>query len=334
MLKNTIYVGYMKMKIGDFHFKFQTDKIVDKDVFDRVNKRMKTTLQRKNQINKTQQFYMLRDFMYCGRCGNIMCGRKVNRKNTRGENYYYCSQSGYGWKEGKKDKSHNCKMNKSLNIEKTDFVVWETICDVFENSNYMKDVFKTKTLKLKLKERDELDKEIRKLKNKVKKIDRDINKINENLLEIDTKYYSRQMTKKHRDGLFSNLQSEVSRLSDNRGMVENEINQNIGERVWVNWIKKYQNKVDGMRKWKDSKRKRETLESLLHKIEVDYDNVKKKHTLDIHLRMDLFDDKLVYKDENMKRLGYSIKSGKKTKSVDIGRSKDVGLYIKKKMMNV
>lgn len=47
MLKNTIYVGYMKMKIGDYHFTFTTPKIVDRDLFNRCKKRMETILQRK-----------------------------------------------------------------------------------------------------------------------------------------------------------------------------------------------------------------------------------------------------------------------------------------------
>ena len=333
MLQNEIYIGRQVKTMGGRKFILDTKRLVSDEVFRRCNERMISTRIRKNQINKTEQFYLLRNYLFCKKCKNIICGRKVNRKLKRGENYYYCSQSGYRWKEGTKDKTHNCKMNKSLNIEKTDFVVWETICDVFENSKYMRDVFKTKTLNMKLKERDDLDKEIRKLKNKVKKIDRDINKINENLLVIDTKYYSRQMTKKHRDGLFTNLTKEVDKLEEVKSEIENDINQNIGERTWVNWIQKYKNKVNNMRKWKDEKKKRETLESVLHKIDVDYDTSKKKHTLDVHLKMDLFDDKLIYKDKNNKKKGSYIRGGKRTKSVDIGRSKDVGLYIKKKVMN-
>jgi hypothetical protein len=148
MLKNEIYIGRQIKTMGGRKFVLQTKRIVSDEVFRRCSERMVTQRVRKNQINKTQQFYLLRNYLFCKKCGNIMCGRKVNRNLKRGENYYYCSQSGYRWKKGVKDNSHNCKMNKSLNIEKTDFVVWETICDVFENSNYMRDVFKTKTLYL------------------------------------------------------------------------------------------------------------------------------------------------------------------------------------------
>jgi hypothetical protein len=62
---------------------------------------------------------------------------------------------------------------------------------------------------------------------------------------------------------------------------------------------------------------------LIERIDVDYDDVSKEHTLDITLKLKLFDDKLIYKDVNNKKSGYEIEDGSKTKSISFKRERDV-----------
>ena len=74
ILKNTIYIGFKDMRITDFHYRFECPLIVEEDLFHKVQLRMKEILERKNQINRTQHEYLIRDYLYCNECKNGMSG--------------------------------------------------------------------------------------------------------------------------------------------------------------------------------------------------------------------------------------------------------------------
>tara|TARA_R100001079_G_C4450634_1_gene153545 strand:+ start:418 stop:2190 length:1773 start_codon:yes stop_codon:yes gene_type:complete len=330
MLKNTIYIGYMKIKIGEFNFTYKTDKIIDRDLFNRVQDRMKTTLQRKNQINKTEQFYMLRDFMYCSRCNNIMCGRKVNRKNNKnGENYYYCSSSNYRWK-GTGEKKKQCTMKKSVNITKTDVLVWETIIDLFNNSHFLREEFKTENLSIKNVEKKEIKKEITKLNKKVKQIDVELNSMKQSIYELDVQRLSFKIKEDKYNFIKDGLDKEIKIKKDKKRDVLTRLDSFYSRKTWLNWIEKYKNKVTKLNKIKSDEKKREIIENYVDKIYVDYNEKKKEHSLDIHLKMKLFNDKLEYKNIENKSEGYDIIDGDFNKVIQFRRSKNTIEWSKKK----
>jgi hypothetical protein len=330
MLKNTIYVGYMKMKIGDYHFTFTTPKIVDRDLFNRCKKRMETILQRKNQINKSTQFYLLRDFMYCNRCGNIMCGRKVNRKNGGGENYYYCSYSGYRWKNTGNKLKKKCDLKKSVNITKTDVLVWDTIIDLFKNSHFLREEFKKESLRVKNIEKEDIKKELNKLNKKVKQIDVEINSMKQSVYQLEVDRMSFKIKQDKFEFLTDGLEKEINSKKDIKGELLTEIDGMYSRKTWLDWIEKYKNKVNQLNKIKKVEDRRMILENYIEKILVDYDDTTKQHSLDIHLKMKLFNDKLEYRNIKDKSKGYDIIDGEKNKVIQFRRSKDVSVWSKKK----
>ena len=322
MLKNTIYIGYRDIKIGDFEYRQYNSSIVDNDVWKRVNDKMKTILLRKNQINKTKQFYMLRNIMFCDRCKNIMCGRKVNRKNNvNGENYYYCSSSGYRWKKTGDKIQNKCDMKKSVNITHTDSVVWSSVCDLFENSHELKEMFKKKTLQLKYDEVKDINVEIRKIEQKMKQIKRDINQIQEGIVDTHTNFFKMKLTESMRDKIIENLTSEIDKKeSEFQELVVKRESQD-SQKSWISWIKKLSRKVDTMRKETDVEVMRDTCEKLIHKILVDYDVETKEHILQIRLKLSLFDDKIQYRNIKNKNEGYDILKGKREKVIKFRRTR-------------
>lgn len=332
MLKNTIYIGQMKISIGEFNFDFTTPKIVDRELFRRVNNRIGTILQRKNQINKTTQFYLLRDLMYCNRCNNIMCGRKVNRKDSKGENFYYCSYSGYRWKRTGNKIDKKCSLEKSVNITKTDVLVWETMIDLFRNSHILKEEFKKESLRVKYLEIDDLKKEINKLSKKIKQVNREINLMKESVYQLEVDRMSFKIKQDRFEYLTKGLDEEINKKRDTRDRIEEELEQCYSRNTFLVWIKNYHEKIDDLSKIKKLTEQREILNNYIEKILVDYDEKTKQHSLDIHLKMKLFNDKLVFKNIDNKKEGYDIIEGESNKVIKFRRSKDVSEWNKKKRL--
>jgi len=274
--------------------------------------------------------------MYCRRCGNIISGRKVNRSNERsknktGENYYFCVQSGYRWKgTGRESGNGKCTMKKSVNIEKTDYLVWETICNVFENSSYLKEQFKSRTLSKTQLERDDLQKERVKLQKKIIQLDRNITKMKKNIVEIQIKYFSMGMKKSERDTILEGVNKEIDKLETEKRETESVEQDVLSQKSWVNWIMKNKKMVSTMRSNKDVKYRRKMIESVIHKILVDFDHSTKEHILEVYLRLSLFNDKIKYHNVDKKSLGYDYVEGDKNTEIRFKRSKFTREYVKKK----
>ena len=324
MLRNTIYKGYRDMNIGGFSFRQYNSNIVDSQLWNRCNDRMKSILQRKNQINKTTQFYMLRNLLFCKRCNNIMCGRKVNRKNNKnGENYYYCSFSGYRWKKTGNKINKVCDMKKSINITHTDDMVWESICNLFESSTYMKQMFKEETLKRVYNDIKDIDKEIKLIQQKRKQIKRDINNIQEGIVETHTNFYKLNYTIEMRDNLIQNLQGLIDKKEEEYNELSILVETQHSQRSWISWIDKLKSRVKKMRSETNDEKKREVCEKLIHKILVNYDEEEKHHSLEIRLKLPLFDDSIEYKNLNDKSEGYEIVGGNSKKTIKLRRRRIV-----------
>jgi len=147
ILKNEIYIGRREHSVGGVTVHTSNKSIVNTDVYLRCKKRVQHILSRRNQNNKTTNFYLLRHLLYCKKCKNIMCGRTILRNGKVSENFYYCSQSQYRWKQTTKSMLETkCDLKKSVNIKQTDSLVWDVLCDVFENSVVLKQKMKIDVL--------------------------------------------------------------------------------------------------------------------------------------------------------------------------------------------
>ena len=307
ILKNTIYIGYKDMKITDFHYRFECPPIVDESLFHKVQMRMKDILERKNQINRTQHEYLLRDYLYCNECKNGMSGlwrEKLNQFN------YFCSNRTRVWK-GYKNGKEKCTMRRSLSIKQTDFLVWETICDTLENSSTLKESFKSTQLDTKFKSDKEVKNEVRRVRHNIQRISREINDLNENILLIEKQKWTNKMDEKTYKEVKSSIMENIQELESKRDSKELTITDTLVQKKWLNWIDRYSKKIDKYRDTKDKELMKEVFGEVLQKIFVDWDVETKEHVLDIRLKLPLFNDKIEYIDKSNKSLGYKLKDGKK-----------------------
>ena len=311
ILKNTIYIGYKDMRITDFHYRFECPPIVDEGLFHKVQMKIKDNLERKNQINRSKHEYLLRNYLYCNCCKNGMSGvTRVTKKN--GIDYvqenYFCSNRNRLWKGYKNGKEY-CSMRRTLNIKQTDFMVWESISDLLEDSVQIKEEFKKKSLESKFKSDKEVSNEIRRIRYGIKRISREINDMNENLLLIEKKRWTNKMEEKTYNEVKSSIYKEIEKLEGKRDSKELTITDTLLQKKWLNWIDRYSRKMGKLRDTKNIEEKNDTLGEVLSKIFVDWDEKKKEHILNIKLKLPLFNDSVKYKDIKKKSLGYELVSG-------------------------
>ena len=326
ILKNTIYIGYKDMKITDFHYRFECPPIVDESLFHKVQMRMKDILERKNQINRTQHEYLLRDYLYCNECKNGMSGiwrEKLNQFN------YFCSNRTRVWKRYKNGKE-KCSMRRSLSIKQTDFLVWETICDTLENSSTLKESFKSTQLDTKFKSDKEVKNEVRRVRHNIKRISREINDLNENILSIEKQKWTNKMDEKTYKEVKSSIVESIQELESQRDSKELTITDTLVQKKWLNWIDRYSKKIDKYRDTKDKELMKEVYGEVLSKIYVDWDVETKEHILDIRLKLPLFNDKIEYIDKSNKSLGYKLKYGKRSQELRYKKTNNVQRFIDSK----
>jgi len=271
---------------------------------------MKDILERKNQINRTKNDYLIREYLYCNCCKNGMSGRITNQ----GHSYYFCSNRSRLWK-GYKNGKQKCRMNRSINIKLTDFMVWESICELLENSVQLKEDFKKRSLESKFKSDKDVLNEIRRVRYNIKKISREINDMNENLVLIEKERWTNKMEEKTYNQVKSSILKEIEKLELKRDSKELIITDTLLQKNWLNWIDRYSKKIGELRDTKDIEVKKETLGEVLSKIYVDWNKNTKEHILDIRLKLSLFNDKLKYKDIKKKSLGYELVDGSNRKEI-------------------
>ena len=319
ILRKTSYIGFIKQTMDGEEFTIDTPPLIDKDLWDRVRKRCENIRVRKNQINRSKHFYLLRSFMYCGDCGNPISGL-IDEKTKR--YYYFCSQKTRQWKN--QPLHQDCQMRKSINIWESDYLVWNTICDVLEKSNRIKEDYKNKVLKQKGKVSGG-DKSIIKNHNKsIQGYQKKLSKLQVDKLEVETQHLigdednTLLNDKKHYEKIIKVLDDNIEivekKIRDKQSQIEFLNNEN----KWIDWLKKYGRKLDKYRKETNPHKMKEILQEFLDRIYVDYDYTNKRHKLNIILRLPLFDDELVYNDDKIRG-----EDGKKYKIIEGSSNKEV-----------
>lgn len=139
VLRNTFYIGhyvYSDKKLEET-IECECPAFLPETIWHHAQDKRKQTLKRKGQINKTKHFYMLRDFMYCGHCGSPMSGRKNIGKR---EQHYYCPDKERSWvttpprDEERWVRGRGCDMIKSLNIPRTDTIIFQTVLNTLRDT--------------------------------------------------------------------------------------------------------------------------------------------------------------------------------------------------------
>jgi DNA invertase Pin-like site-specific DNA recombinase len=136
ILRNPVYAGYFDYtdKMLGETVRIQTPAIITPHLFQIAQDKRKATRQHKHQVTPSKHFYLLRGVLFCGHCGAPMGGRT---HKTGHQHVYYCVQKERSWKTRTDDhpkwkRGTGCSMVRSINIGKTDQLVWDMVKNVLQ----------------------------------------------------------------------------------------------------------------------------------------------------------------------------------------------------------
>lgn len=289
ILKNTHYLGYFTYtdKKSQDTIECSCPAFLDQRLWNAAQDRREKVIERKGQNNRTKRFYLLRDFMYCGHCGTPMGGRIKPSKNER---LYYCPNKERSWVSSppedheKWDRGKGCQMKRSLNIPRTDTLVWTNIMTVLQDSDYLKqkaylefggdgDIKDDQAKEKKLQ---------KKLKTKLQSIEVTLAQITTNrvLQDVDEKTYL-----KTRENLITAKADVSDKLEKSRVRLKD-----MGNREkWLDGITRFLDHLEKMETETDEQKKY-FLSLFIERIDVSYDAKTKEHTLIIKFRLPIVDD--------------------------------------------
>jgi DNA invertase Pin-like site-specific DNA recombinase len=136
ILRNPVYAGYFDYtdKMLGESVRIQTPIIIDPHLFQIAQDKRKATREHKHQVNPRKHFYLLRGVLACGHCGSPMGGRTHKAGH---QHVYYCVHKERAWKTRADDhpkwkRGTGCSMVRSINIERTDQLVWKMIKGILQ----------------------------------------------------------------------------------------------------------------------------------------------------------------------------------------------------------
>jgi hypothetical protein len=221
------------------------------------------------------------------------------------------------WKRGKVG-DKGCSMNRSLNIPITDLEVWELVMDVVTNSAILKEGFKEEVLQSKFKGEEENQRLLRNEKKRTDRLMKELQQVQSGMADVETN----KLLNKHDPAVYSKimvkldaeLQNKKKQLDQARIRTKELSNQ----KSWLDWIGKYGEKLT-LESEMPKEDKKEYLQGLLDRIEVELDKDTNDHTLKVFFRLGLVGDGIEYVSEGSKKDGYKVIEGRSDRSVVISR---------------
>ena len=293
-------------------FNYKIPKLINVGQFNRVQKLL--DLNHKTSSNNKQHFSLLDDLLVC-ECGTKI-GSKVQKyppslkKNPTKK--YYCLSSEYTWKGNEKNP---CKNNMTLQMDKTNDYVLDRVKGSVQQSNILKEKFKTEVMSQKKSREDDIKKHTKYLEDKCQSVQRIIEELENNIVDLEVEKTTGQRDKNVIQKIISRMETELENQNSTYQELESQIENVEKDKQWLDWVSKYGEKLE--LKTNSEKKQKEFLKGVVDKIIVhsdfgEYRNTVKQigHKLEINYHLKIVDDKLIYTDKDNKKLGYRIEEGK------------------------
>ena len=323
MLANESYTGIHRVHIKkmDRTYSFKVPAIITVSQFRKVQRVLEKN--QKHKTNNKKHDSLLDGLLYC-ECGLRMAsqfqqytkksGQVVNQKK------YFCRAREDAWKHSKKSE---CMNTKALTMDETDKFVLSKVKEVVKDSSLLKEKTKKAVLKEKQQVEENYLQEKDRIEKKIQRVQKDLENIENQISEVE---FQKGMGKKESsvaDKILKRYWQEWEIRTQELKNSEQELDYLDENLVWVDWIGKFSEELDvRTRKFAD---KKQFVNGLMDKIIVsaEFDENRDKilkqqgHSFKFMFNLALVDDKIVYKDESNKRLGYDVKGGKKSLSTDM-----------------
>lgn len=336
MLGNESFTGIKRFYDKELkkEWVYKIPQIINASLYQKVQKQIINN--QKSFENNKKYHYLLDRLLYCY-CESRMGSKTKVRPLPYGKTQkYYCTRN------NKKSvgRSHNdCLNSKSLNVLKTETEITNIVKEVAKNSVKLKEMFKNDVLNTKNENEIEITGDKKRLEKKVKTLQKKIEETIQSISQIEFEKLLGKKDERITNNILKLLEQEKEFLEKEYKKTFIEIEETDSRKEWLNWLGKYGETLDY--KTSSQQKKKEFISGLVKKIIVkpeygtnrDGNQIQVGHTFEILFKMNIVNDKLIYKDGNNKTKGYEISRGKnKTKTPVLDVSNTVGKR-KKKLLN-
>jgi len=338
MLANESYTGLHKVHVKkiDRTYALKVPAIIKVAQFRRVQKVLEQN--NKHKTNAKKHKSLLDGLLYC-ECGTRMASNHQQYTKSTGQvvnqKKYFCRSKEKAWKQST---ASECKNTKALTMDETDDFIFKVVKDVAKNSSLLKENTKKAVLKEKQQVEENYVAEKERIEKKIQRLQASIENIENQITEIEVQKGLGQKLAKVADKVLERYWAEHDSIAQELKKCENELEELDENLVWIDWVGKFSDELQV--RTKSFSGKQEFLKGLLDKIvvsaefELNRDNVSKQqgHSFKLMFNIALVEDEILYKDETNKRLGYDVKSGKKSLKTEMVREVTArsGVYKRKK----
>ncbi|MFG1485612.1 recombinase family protein [Halobacteriovorax sp. RZ-1] len=269
ILVNKAYIGIKVFKDGDTHS--ETDAvwqpIVDEDIFNRVQVKLKKNLSKKKPHSKKRYPYLLSGITFCKTCGDAMCGKSAH--GNGGKIGYY----EHSWATKRNStltkKIFNCEPKRVL-AKKLEPLITEKVEAILFQDKFVRALFEK--LKAKVKESSSVS-EVNSLKAQIYGFNSQIDALAERLSELPKEVSATPIYKQM--GNLEKRKSDAVELLDRLS--------DVPEMDFLVNLNDYQSFISDLRElWLNAKSatKSKIIQRLIHKIEVGVDSVVVHYNVD------------------------------------------------------
>lgn len=330
MLSNESYTGIKRWYDKDLEreFVYEIPQIITVSVFNRVRKEMKK--RQKLKDNKKKHFSLLSRLLMC-ECGEMIGSQVKQGTRKNGQKYntrtYYCLSKSRQWRDGI---DRGCKNKLSMDMDKTNEFVLESIKKTVSDSVLLREKFKWDVIERKREKTKDINQSKKKLEQKCRKLQGQMERTIKNIARLETEKIQERKEAEVVNQIISNLEEELKITDSQYQKAVFEIEELDNEQSWLDWLTKYGEDIEV--KTRSSKSKKDFINSVVDKIIVrsefgegrDGKQIQVGHSFDIYFMIAVVDDKLIWKDESRKSLGYDLERGHKklsTGNADVSASK-------------
>ena len=318
ILQNTHFEGYYTYtdKKLEETVRCEVPKILTSSLIKRVRDRTKTQTFTSNYIKRNT---LLKDFLECGHCGSKF-GQRINK--VQYHSHYYCRGNTERLRSVGLQKEKVCSMEngrvRSILIDDSDTMIWDSVIKIISESNLFKEQFKIDVMgevpsfTCSSDQRKLIQKQIKKLDEKIEMIKDSQNTIYvRGIIDKDDKDL-KSIQKK-----FEEERLKIETLKED---LMESLSQNQKNQKWYNWIQEFKDKIDNLKTEEMTlEDKKKFLDGVIDKIVVRTMD-KRSHQLEIIFQSPIVSDKLKWNEKGNPKKGYQIIKGKNGSSIEMDSS--------------
>jgi len=278
---------------------------------------LKQSRTRQTRITESNQknFYLLREFLFCGYCGARYSGR-IYPSQYRSN--YYCPRNERNYVNEQTGKTQKCLNRRYLKIEETNKLIWDTVVEVMTKSHLFKEEVKTQVLGGSQSLDSQKD-EIKKFKSKLKKNETEIRDVTNSIVNLETDQILKRRSSSDVAKILENVEKVRQKLERDRESISQQIYSLENRVSWIDWISEFGKRITEMSVFSEEE-KSKFLKGVIQKIEVQTID-KQKHELKINFRLPYVGDSLVQNKDQKSLAKFKVKNGRTGLKVPLELSK-------------